>query len=228
MPLLSDYITSTRRLLRDKGTLYPDADLIAFINEARRIRDVDTRLVRKVMGFTLTANVSTYALSTIGAATFIRGETSFTNVKEIVSVYVLPMGGVAGGIGIRYPMARKPYSEVAALVSTSWPSYPVMYDILAQNAVVVAPPPAQAYASEWDVVGVFAALVNTTDSEPMGDPYNDAVPYMAAAIAKENAQRFDEAAQFEGLYRSRMLRMGVGIRQFAIPRPGFDLRRVGR
>lgn len=222
---LSDYLAATRRLLRDRGTLYTDADLIAFINQARRTRDIDTRLCRKVVGFTLLTGQPQYDLNLeIGAGAFLRGDPAVGTLREVVSVYIIPQGQ-AGGIGIRYPLGRKPYSIVAALISQSWLAYPQMYDVLGQHTVVVAPPPAQDYASEWDVVGFFPPLTAPGHIEPMGDPYNDAVPYLAAAIAKENAQRFDEAAQFEGRYRMNLLRTGIGLRQFSIARPGFDLPR---
>jgi hypothetical protein len=63
------------------------------------------------------------------------------------------------------------------------------------------------------------------DPEPMVDPYNDPVPYLAASIAKENMQRFDEAQQFEGTYVKRLLQLGFGIRKFAVANPGGDLPR---
>jgi hypothetical protein len=219
---LGTYKTSTFRLLRDNQTLYPAGDIAAFINEARHVRDLDTRLVRKVFGFTLVPNQSTYTFTTLAAgAAAIRGET-FTNFREVVSLYVLPMGGVAGGIGIRYPVGRQPYSIGASMVSTSWPSYPKIFASIGHSTIVLGPPPAAAYPSEWDVLGVYPDLVNDGDPEPMPDPYNDAVPYLAAAIAKDNAQRFDEADAFKAQYEERMRRIGIGIHSTSIPNPGFD------
>src|SRR5215831_10350215 len=105
--LLSDYKAATWRLLRDTGTLHPPADVVKFINEARHVRDLDTRLVRKVFGFTLTANQPSYTFAALAAgASALRGET-FTNFRDIISLYVYPTGGVAGGVGLKYPLGRE-------------------------------------------------------------------------------------------------------------------------
>jgi hypothetical protein len=222
---LQDYVTKTYRILRDEGTLYNQGDLISWVNEARRLRDYDTRLVRKVVSFTLVATQSTYDLGTIQAGTMIRGDAAFSNARDIVSVYIIPTGGTAGGTGLRYPLGRQPYSKVSYLCSTSWPSYPTVYGVIGWNTVVLAPPPAIAYAAEWDLVGNYPDLTGLASVDPMPDPYNDPVPYMAAAIAKENMQRFDEAQMFEGTYVKRLNQLGFGVRRFAVANPGSDLPR---
>ena len=222
---LQDYVTKTYRLLRDAGTLYNQADVIDWVNQARHLRDYDTRLVRKVVSFTVSAQQSTYALSDIAAGTVVRGDPNFSNARDIVSIYLIPTGGAPGGSGLRYPLGRQPYSKVAYLTSTSWPSYPTVYGVIGWNTVVLAPPPAQAYAGEWDLVGNYPDMTALTEVEPMPDPYNDPVPYMAAAIAKENMQRFDEAQMFEGTYVKRLNQLGFGIRKFVVTNPGGDLPR---
>jgi hypothetical protein len=222
---LADYVIKSYRLLRDSGTLYPQESLIAWINEARRIRDVDTRLCTKVVSYSLVPQQSTYALATVSAGAMVRGDDAFTNGRDVVSIYVIPTGGAAGGSGLRYPLARQPYSKVSYLTSTSWPSYPTVYGVLGWSTVVLAPPPAQVYAAEWQLVGCYPELLALSDVDPMPDPYNDPVPYLTAAIAKENMQRFDEAQQFEGTYVKRMGQIGFGIRRFAMAYPGSDLPR---
>jgi len=222
---LQDYVTKVYRLLRDTGTLYNQADVIAWINEARHLRDYDTRLVRKVVSFTLVASQSTYDLNLVQAGQMVRGDAAFANARDVVSIYVIPTGGSAGGSGLRYPLGREPYSKISYLTSTSWPSYPRAYGVLGWNKVVMAPPPAIGYAAEWDLVGNYPDLAGLAEVEPMPDPYNDPVPYMAAAIAKENMQRFDEAQMFEGTYVKRLNQLGFGVRKFSIKNPGADLPR---
>lgn len=222
---LQDYVTKVYRLLRDTGTLYNQADVIAWINEARHLRDYDTRLVRKVVSFTLVANQSTYDLNLVQAGQMVRGDAAFANARDVVSIYVIPTGGSAGGSGLRYPLGREPYSKISYLTSTSWPSYPRAYGVLGWNTVVLAPPPAIGYAAEWDLVGNYPDLTALGEVEPMPDPYNDPVPYQAAAIAKENMQRFDEAQMFEGTYLKRLAQIGFGVRRFAVKNPMADLPR---
>jgi hypothetical protein len=220
---LQDYVTKVYRLLRDTGTLYNQADIIAWINEARHLRDYDTRLVRKVVSFTLVASQSTYDLNLVQAGQMVRGDANFANARDVVSIFVIPTGGSAGGMGLRYPLGREPYSKISYLTSTSWPSYPRAYGVLGWNTVVMAPPPAIGYAAEWDLVGNYPDLTGLAEPEPMPDPYNDPVPYMAAAIAKENMQRFDEAQMFEGTYQKRLLQLGFGVRRYAVKNPMADL-----
>lgn len=222
---LQTYVNKVYALLRDSGTLYQQNDVIDWVAQARRIRDYDTRLVRKVVSYTLVERQSTYSLTTVQAGTMVRGDHAFTNARDVVSIYVIPTGGSAGGTGLRYPLGRQPYSKIAYMTSTSWPSYPTAYGMLGYDTVVMSPPPAIGYAAEWDLVGNYPELVAMTDVEPMPDPYNDPVPYMAAAIGKENMQRFDEAQMFEGTYVKRLAQLGFGVRKFSVPNPGFDLPR---
>lgn len=219
---LLDYITATRRLLRDSsGTLYPQPDLIAFLTEARHVRDLDTRLVRKLVGYALTANVAQYSLATISSAgTFLFGETACV-AKDIMGINLLTQGGVAGGVGYRTPLGRQSFSYISPYISTSWPSYPAWYQVYGFDTVVFAPIPAFAYVVEIDLVGVYPDLTDPTSVEPMPAPYNDPLPYLAAAIAKDNAQRFDEAAQFKQQYKERMMAIREGMRQLQVPNPLF-------
>lgn len=226
---LGGYLTSLRRLLRDSsGTLYQQTDLIAFINEARHQRDLDTRLVQKVLGFTLVANQMDYSLTTdLNAGTFLRGVPDCLP-RDVISAAFIPNGGTPGGPGLRAPIGRKPYSWVSLLASTSWPSFPAYFAMLGYDQVVVVPPPAFAYPSEWHVVGIFPDLVMVDDVEPMPDPWNDPLPYLAAFVAKDNAQRFDEAGVFMQQYDQRVRRIREGIFQTAIPNPGADYPRGAR
>ena len=222
---LLDYRTKVRRLLRDQtASLYSNDELNAYIAESRHRRDLDTRRVKACFGLSLTANVSTYSLLDVGAAPLVRGEATCLP-KDVVSLHVIPTGGTAGGSGLRYPLARVPYSRLAYLVSTSWPGYPYAYAVYDPNTIVLAPPPPLAYAAEWDTVGIFPDLVQDTDVEPMPDPYNDPLPYLAASIAKVNAQRYDEADRFLADYETSLMKVVQGIRQLAIAAPWADLPR---
>jgi hypothetical protein len=218
---LGGYLTSLRRLLRDSsGTLYPDTDLTAFINEARHQRDLDTRLVQKVVGFNLTANLSDYSLAAINTGgTFLRGIAECLP-REIISLNYIPNGGSIGGIGLRVPLGREAYSTISVLLSQSWPTYPKWYAILGWDQVCIAPPPAYGYPCEFGLVGIYPDLVADNDPEPMPDPWNDPVPYFAAFVAKNNAQRFDEAETFLEQYGRRLNQVRTGIYAYAVPNPG--------
>lgn len=222
---LQDYLTASRRLLRDSsGTLYPQADLISFITQARHVRDLDTRLVRKLVGYTLTAGQSPYSLATISSAgTFLFGETTCV-ARDILSMNLLTQGGVAGGIGYRSPLSRRAFSYMSPYISTSWPNYPAWYQVYGVDTVVFAPIPAFDYVVEVDLVGLYPDLTTLSEVDPMPDPYNDPLPYLAAAIAKDNAQRFDEAQQFKQQYKDRMMTLREGMRSIQVANPLFGQR----
>jgi hypothetical protein len=219
---LQDYLDASRRLLRDaSGTLYPQTDLIAYIAQARHVRDLDTRMVRKFVGYTLTANVGQYSLASISSTgTFLYGETACIG-KDWVYAQVLTQGGTPGGLGFRYPLKRRATSFFAPYRTTSWVSYPEWGQLYGVDAFVLGPIPAFGYPIEMDLVGIYPDLTMVTDVEPMPDPYNDPLPYLAASVAKTNAQRFDEAKTLKEQYKTLMREVREGVRQLQVADPYF-------
>src|SRR5262245_58031505 len=122
---LQQYLDATRRLLRDaSSTLYPQTDLIAYLNEARHTRDLDTRMVRKFVGYNLIANQATYSIADISAnGTFLWGEATCLG-KDWITAQVLTQGGAPGGVGYRYPLERRAFAFFSPYVSQSFVSYP--------------------------------------------------------------------------------------------------------
>jgi len=114
---LADYLTQTRRLLRDStGALYSDSDLTEFINRAIKQRDLDLGYNRLKLSFTLTTGTHTYSYATILAgATVLIGATT-ANIQDLLSIMVMPLG--SGTSTIRYPLGRWPYSKLAYLLSS--------------------------------------------------------------------------------------------------------------
>jgi hypothetical protein len=137
---------------------------------------------------------------------------------DVRSIIVMPMG--AGTIP-RYPLGRRAYTDplVTVLLSTSYPSYPVVYALYGPTTVVLAPPPAQAYASEFDFIAYSADLVNPADQDNLPYPYTDPVPFLAAGFAKVTSQRFDEAKEFGAMYAERANRVNIGSRAIQVKNP---------
>jgi len=219
---LSDYLTQTRRLLRDStGALYADSDLVEFVNRAIRQRDLDLGYNRLKLSFTLTTGTHTYSYATILAGgTVMIGPTS-ANIQDVLSIMVMPLG--SGTSTIRYPLGRWPYSKLAYLLSTSYPTYPSVYALYGPTTVVLGPPPAGNYPVEFDFLAYSADLVNPTDADTQPYPYTDPVPFMAASFAKVSVQRFDEADGFQAQYDRRLMRVRGRARSLMIQNPWSDL-----
>jgi hypothetical protein len=154
------------------------------------------------------------------------GGVPFPNIIDVLSIVITPLGQPPGGI--RYPLGRWPYSKIAYLLSTAYPTYPVKYALYGVNTIMVAPPPAGAYPTQWDFFGYTTQLVQPIDADPLPFPWTDPIPFWAAAFAKMSVQRFDEANGFkaEAIERTRRV-MGRG-RPISVSNPWSDLPRVAR
>lgn len=227
---LGSYQDEVRRLLRDKTTpgaqvIWSDADLTAFINRAMQQRDLDLGLNRSLISYAFTTSVFRYPFaSVVAGGTVVDGSPS-PNPMDVLSLTIYPIGGPPPTGGIKYPMARRPYSFVANFTSTSWNSYPRWYAVFGPSTVYVAPPPAGPYLAEWDFKTWASKLVNTTDPDPMPYPYTDPIPFMAASLAKMESQDPSGAQFFEGQYKGRLNLVRSGSRPFAVRDPFFDLPR---
>jgi hypothetical protein len=219
---LSAYLTATRQLLRDSsGSLYTDADLTAFLNRAMRQRDLDLGLNRIRILQALTTGVYDYTFAAIAATGTVLDGNSNAILQDLLSITVIPLGGASSSV--RYPLARWPYSKLAFMLSTSYPTYPVCYALYGPTTIMFAPPPAQNYQTEFDFTCYSPDLVNPTDADIMPYPFTDPVPFMAAAFAKMQAQRFDEAESFSGVYKERMNRVRARSRSIAVANPWSDI-----
>lgn len=224
---LQDYMNETRRLLRDKTTtgaqvIWSDEDLAAFINRAMQQRDLDLGLNKALIRFPLTTQQPYYPFASIVAGGTVIVGAPTPNIMDILAITVYPIGPAPTG-GIKYNLSRLAYPLVAMTTSTSWMSYPRWYALLDPTTVVVGPPPAQAYLTEIYAKTWPTGLVNTTDADPMPYPYTDPIPFIAAAFAKMESQRQDEADAFMATATRRMNLVRSGSRPFAVKEPFFGL-----
>lgn len=211
MPTLEEYVASARRLLHDTAKeFWADADLQAWTQEAVRVRDLLLQIHRRLVRFTLTPGQTSYELATITATgQTLRGSTEMTPV-EVVSAVLIYAGTPPAGY--RVPLARRSHDELLPYLTTSWQSWPAFFATWGPSTVVIAPTPAQAYVVELDLTGYLPAL-QPGAQDPVPFPWTQAVPYLAAHLAKVHAQRYDEAAQ---LWSMAQLYLGLTRTQ---PRP---------
>lgn len=218
---LQDYLDRVRRLLRDEDpnrALYSTTDLTAWVNEAMQQRDVDLGLNRARISFAMTQGIYQYAIATIVTnGTVLTGPTN-PNIIDFISITVVPLGGGPGALP-RYPLSRVPYSELAFLLATNNPTYPVAYAMYGTGHVMVGPPPAGNYFTEWDGITHAPELVNPLDADPQPYPWTQPIPFYAAHLAKLGAQRFDEAQAFQAKYQESLGRVRSRGRPFAVRQP---------
>jgi len=199
---LGSYLSDVRRYLKDpNGALYSDSDLTSFINRAIQQRDMQLRCMRIRLSVTLVSGQFDYPFSTIAQGTLLDGPATGV-LYDVVSIIVIPLGSASSSV--RYPLDRKPFSWETFLLSTSFPTYPKFYALYGPTNVMLGPPPAGNYNSEFDMAAYSPGLVLTTDTDLMPYPYSDPVPFLAAAFGKQRAQRFDEADSFEKQYDKRL------------------------
>lgn len=218
---LSSYRTDVMRLLRDaNNSLYTVTDLNSFINRAIRQRDLDLGMTRLRMQMTLVSGTYDYSFAdVIASGTVLQGNTGL-NIQTLLSIIVIPMGSSTSAV--RYPLSRWPYTRLAPLLSTSYPTYPAAYAFYGPTTVMMGPPPAGNYISEWDFLCYNPDLVNDADQDAMPYPYTDPVPFLASSFAKLQAQRFDEAAGFERVYNQSMARVRGRANAISVANPWSD------
>jgi len=220
VPTLGDYLAETRQLLRDpSASTWSDTELTRYVTLARRRRDLLARLAVLTVSLPLTAGQSVYSLATVAATgTPVMGTTTLTPV-DVDQIVVAPLGQTGFW---RFSLGRAAPSLAQVWKAPLWQTWPSVYALYGPGQVLLAPVPAQAYPAEWMLAGYLPDLVQTTDTDPIGSPWADAVPFGAAWLAKVAAQRFDEAQQFFAMFREHLTLHQVAARPMHLPYPWGD------
>ena len=129
------------------------------------------------------------------------------------NVYTINTGGfnsrTVGVVGVvvimalgRKRLGERDYGEASSLwqPTTTASGWPVVFARMSPTQVYVAPKPNQAYDAEWDTAVVSADLVNPTDADPLPYPWTDPVPFLAASLARLEAQQYEESEKYKQLY----------------------------
>lgn len=193
MPVLSSYITATRRLLHDSnGTMYSDSELTDGINTGRKKVSLDTYCLRSLQTVNLVAGTETYSVQ---AATSL-----LTRAIDVMNLTVL-WGNQ------RVPLLQMVWTEFNAnmRVWQSFQNMPAAYSKYGGplGPIYIGPVPNTAYVSEWDVAYVPTDLVDDTTIDPLNYPFSDPVPYYAAYTAKFKQQAYGEAALYQQQYKEK-------------------------
>ena len=193
MPVLSSYITDTRRLLHDaNGTQYSDAELTENINTGRKHVALDTACLRSLETVTLNAAQETYSVQAVTSL--------LTRAIDVVNITVL-WGNQ------RVPLIQMVWSEFNAnlRVWSNFQNMPACYSKYGGplGPIYIGPVPNTTYTSYWDVFYTPTDLVDDTTIDPLNYPFSEPVPYYAAYVAKFKQQAYGEAALYQEQYKQK-------------------------
>jgi len=189
------------------GTPASYADIDAWINEAIRWRDLWSGGARRYRGQVgLKVGFDQYDL-----AALFPGDT----ILDIPYIWIIV--GAA-----RYKISERPLDEVTKFARglIGFTNIPVVWCRYGATGLFIATAPSSAlYTADFDVTTLSVQMVNPGDVDPLPFPYTEPVPYMAAALGKEQWQRqYEEAARLRDQAEQK-LRDIEGARVGELPSP---------
>ena len=198
MPVLSDYLTDTQRLLHDpQAKYYSTTDLTSYINTARGQIASEGQCVRALpTGNNAAVGQEVYPFGPVNTLV----QAQFPGVQSIQGVL-----SVAVSWGSMKPvLTQMVWSDFQALLRSyniglqNYPSVYAQYGQGTSGSIYLFPQPSQVSAMDWDCYCLPIALVDDTSVEALPYPWTDAVPYYAAYKAYLNSQRWpDSKAMFD-------------------------------
>jgi hypothetical protein len=198
--LLSQYQIAVRRLLNDSQKNYwPDSELTDYINEARRKVAVDTLCVRKFQPAHLTTGQEQYQFTDAGIAL-----PQGVQVVDIINITVI-WGQT------RYQLGYLPFTQLSAFFRV-WKNYtrlPCAFSIYNAREFWVAYVPDQDYETEYDTAITPLNLASDNDSDAIPAPYDEAVKYYAAFLARLKLQQYNEAKAQKQFFTDRITELGA-------------------
>lgn len=198
--LLSQYQTAVRRLLNDAQRNYwGDPELTDYINEARRAVATQTLCVRQFQPGNLVAGQEQYQFSDVGVAM-----PQGAQVVDIVNITVV--------FGMtRYPLGYLPFTQLSAFFRV-WKNYqrlPAAFSIYNAREFWVAYMPDQNYETEYDTAILPLNLANDNSPDTIPPPYDEAVKFYAAFLARLKLQQYKEAEAQKKFYTDRVTELGA-------------------
>lgn len=188
MPVLSEYVTETRRLLHDaNGRFWATSEIQDYVNEARRQVAVDTHCLRFLdTAVALVSGTETYAVATLTS----KGERciDILNFTVIWGQQRIPMLWSAWGqFNAKYRVW---------VTNLSRPTVWSLSGSAPMATLYVNPVPDQNYVAEADICYIPIPLVDDTTVDELVYPFSKPVAFYAAYLAKYKEQSYGEATAF--------------------------------
>lgn len=203
MNTLQDYITDFQRLVHDSTyNFWSQAEIISYINKARKITAAETLCIRSLQTINITA-ATTLAMATYDLSTIVANR----RVIDILDILV------QFSSNSQYPLIYQPFDVIKRLPAWQYqsPGQPRWYTVYNNQLVYILPWPAVAYSNSlFECVFEATDLVNTTDDDTeILSPYTECVGFYTAYLAKIKDQRRDQAEEFLADY-TRMKMRAIG------------------
>ncbi len=198
MATLPQYRVQVRRLINDlQSSFYPDPELNDYINEARRQVAIPTAAVRSFQGpFNLTVGKDKYLFSEIPLT---------ANTIDVINIW-LAFGSM------RYRLKNPPFTLLSTFFNPwkNYQTFPVAFTRYGPNIIWMAPPPNTTYSAEYDTAIITNDLISDTDtSDALPAPYNDAVKYYAAKLARFRMQQYQEAEAMDKVFDVEIMKLNA-------------------
>lgn len=209
MPLLSQYIRDTRRLLGDSQRNYwSDQELTDYINEARDQTAVDTLCVREFQTSGIPATDSGTGLVT-GQERYQYTDASLALPKGNQIVDIINVTIIWGTSRIQLGWA--PFTKFSAYFRP-WTNYqrtPCAFTVYNATEFWIAWVPDQNYPTEFDTAIKPLPLANDNDVDPLPVMYSRAVKFYAASLARLKLQQYTEYEAQQKIYTQTISRLGA-------------------
>lgn len=205
---LTAYLTRTYQLLHDPTSIYyPQADVTSYINTARAHVASESMSIRVLPpsgpGQNQTiAGQEVYTFASL--STLIQAQ--FPGVQAILGVLTIAVNQGA----IKPVLQNAAWSDMQAQLRsyniglTGWPVVFGQYGQGTGGSVYTWPIATDAYPMDWDCFCIPVDLVDDTTAEAIPYPWTEAIPYYAAHLAYDNAQRPADADRMESKYNQKM------------------------
>lgn len=186
--------------------------LTAFINRAKRKRDIDTGMNRAEASLVTVVGQRGYSMASLSPL-YPDGTPASGTVYDVMNVVLL-------WSNMRYIPSKVPYTDIASFYQPyqGYTQVPVAYCSYGARSIILAPAPNQVYQMFWDCVMLSPNFTTISDVDPLPDPWGDPIPFLAAAYAKDESQQSDDAEKFRKLYVESVLMVTGGrIRMLVNP-----------
>lgn len=198
--LLSQYTTAVRRLLNDSQANYwTNDELKDYINEARRKVAVDTKCVRAFQTGNLVAGQERYTFTDVNVAL-----PQGNQVVDIINITAI--WGTA-----RYQLGYAPFTLFSAKFRAyvNLQTIPCAFTVYNANEYWIGYVPDQNYPCEFDTAIQPLALANDNTVDAIPSPYDEAVKFFAASLARLKLQQYKEYEAQQTIYEKYIARLGA-------------------
>lgn len=205
--MLAEYQAQTQNLLNDAGgQFFAVPTLNNYINRARRRVAWASGCIRVLIKSQTLTNQEQYRFKDWAAIA-----QQEAGVREILAVRSLAIA-IGPGEGAWKPMwNRLPWSDFQArfriwnrawIGTISYPGFYAQYGFGMAGSIYLAPIPSQQQPMETDCSCSPFPLETDNDAEAIQQPWQDAVPYMAAFFCLAQQQRLQDAQGMLQLFQS--------------------------